>query len=225
MAARLLSLLAIFLSLGQATLSGYVQQTHLGGLLYLVNKDYALTADFVPADLVRPQVASQLSGITLKSEASQALERLFAAAKQEGHMLVAVSGYRSFSKQSAIYARKAASVGKKKASLIVALPGTSEHQLGLAMDIGRKNNAHLIPDFGNTPEGRWVAQNAHRFGFIIRYKAEWTEVTGYAYEPWHIRYIGPEHALRLFEMNIPLESYVEQLSLANFSEYIAKDGL
>ena len=225
MAAKLLSLLALFLSLSQATFSAYVQQTHLGGLLYLVNKDYALAADFVPADLVRPKVASELSGITLKAEAAQALERLFAAAKQEGHALAAVSGYRSYSKQRAIYARKAASVGEKKASLIVALPGTSEHQLGLAMDIGRKVNAHLTPHFGGTPEGQWVAQNAHRFGFIIRYKAEWTAITGYAYEPWHIRYVGAEHAGQLFGMNIPLESYVEQLGMATFSEYIAKDGL
>lgn len=224
MAAKLLSLLVIFLSLGQASLSGYVQQTHLGGLLYLVNKDYALTADFVPTDLVRPNVASELSGITLKYDAAQALEQLFAASKREGHALVAVSGYRSFSKQRAIYARKAASVGEKKASLIVALPGTSEHQLGLAMDIGRKGHSHLNYDFGSSPEGRWVAQNAHRFGFIIRYKAEWTAITGYAYEPWHIRYVGPEHAKRIFEMDIPLESYVEQLSLATFGEYIAKDG-
>jgi D-alanyl-D-alanine carboxypeptidase len=225
MAAKLLSLLALFLSLSQATLSAYVQQTHLGGLLYLVNKDYALSADFVPPDLVRPKVASELSGITMKAESAQALEQLFAAAKQEGYELVAVSGYRSYSKQRAIFARKAASVGERKASLIVALPGTSEHQLGLAMDIGRKVNTHLTPDFGGTPEGRWVAQNAHRFGFIIRYKSEWTAVTGYAYEPWHIRYVGPEHSVQLFEMNIPLESYVEQLSMATFSEYIAKDGL
>ena len=224
MLARLLSLMAVFLSLGQTTLNGYVQQTNLGGLLYLVNWDYALSADFVPDDLERPAVASQLSGITLKREAARALELLFTAAGEEGHRLTAVSGYRSFSKQQAIYARKLASVGEKKASLLVALPGTSEHQLGLAMDIARAGKAQLTFDFGSTPEGRWVAQNAHRFGFIIRYKATWTAVTGYAYEPWHIRYIGPEHAARIHELDIPLESYVEQLSLAAFGEYIAKEG-
>lgn len=225
MLARLLSLLAIFLSLGQTTLTGYVQQTNLGGLLYLVSKDYALPPDYVPADLVRPDVASQLSGITMQREAAGALEQLFAAAKGEGHLLVAVSGYRSFSSQRTIYARKVSSVGANKASLLVALPGTSEHQLGLAMDIGRKGKTQLTFGFGSTPEGKWVEGNAHRYGFIIRYKAEWTSVTGYAYEPWHIRYIGPDHAGRVFEMDIPLESYVEQLRMATFGEYIAKDGI
>ncbi len=224
MLARLLSLLAVFMSLGQATLNAYVHQTNLGGLLYLVNRDYALSADYVPDDLERPGVASQLSGITMKREATRALERLFEAAQEEGYWLTAVSGYRSFSKQRTIYARKAASVGEKKASLLVAPPGTSEHQLGLAMDIARKGNAHLTYDFGSTHEGQWVAQNAHRFGYIIRYKDGWTQVTGYTYEPWHIRYVGPEHAARIHELDIPLESYVEQLRLAAFGEYIAKEG-
>ena len=98
--------------------------------------------------------------------------------------------------------------------LLVAPPGSSEHQLGLAMDLGCKRNSSLTESFGNTDEGAWVRENCARFGFIIRYKAEWTETTGYSYEPWHVRYVGEEHAQRIAEMDIPLEDYTAQLRRA-----------
>ncbi len=82
------------------------------------------------------------------------------------------------------------------------------------MDVGRRKNTNLSKSFGDSPEGQWVAENAHRFGFIIRYKAEWEEVTGYMYEPWHIRYVGKEHAARIHELDIPFEYYVAQLRAA-----------
>jgi hypothetical protein len=69
-----------------------------------------------------------------------------------------------------------------------------------------------------------VSQNAHRFGYIIRYKQEWTDITGYAYEPWHIRYIGEEHAARVFAMDVPLEHYVASLQEAVFGEYLLAGG-
>ena len=90
-------------------------------------------------------------------------------------------------------------------------PGASEHQLGLAMDVKNRPDMSLNAAFGKTKEGLWLAENAWRFGFIIRYKAEWTDVTTYAYEPWHIRYVGKEHAAILQELDIPLEYYVEML--------------
>ena len=130
---------------------------------------------------------------------------------------MAVSGYRSYSTQNAIFDRKVRSVGKKQAMLLVAPPGCSEHQLGLAMDIGAFRNHSLTPSFGKTDEGIWVAENCWRFGFIIRYREEWTEVTGYSYEPWHIRYVGEEHAGRIYECDIPLEYYVMQLKEAQFA--------
>ena len=123
-------------------------------------------------------------------------------------------GYRSYGKQAAIHRRKIDTVGKKEALRVSAPAGCSEHQLGLAMDVGRKKNTNLSKSFGDSPEGQWVAQNAHRFGFIIRYKAEWEEVTGYMYEPWHIRYVGKEHAARIYELDIPFEYYVAQLRAA-----------
>ncbi|MHC1786355.1 MAG: M15 family metallopeptidase [Christensenellales bacterium] len=222
---KLATLLAIFLSLGQVTIQDYAQQRSLGGLLFLVNRDYPLSERYVPEGLVRPAMVGRQSDVTLKAEAAAALEQLFTAAREEaGHRLIAVSGYRSYLKQRAVFRRKAAAVGEEAALLLVAPPGTSEHQLGLAVDIGRKADPHLVEDFGQTPEGRWVADNAHRFGYIVRYRAQWTSLTGYADEPWHIRYVGTAHAGRLHDLGIPLESYVEGLGLALAGHQAAEVG-
>ena len=224
MAGKLLALLLALISLGQGTVNGYVDSMSLGGNLFLVNRDYAITADYVPNDLIKPDVRKTNGDITLRAEAAHALEALFAAARDEaGYDLVAVSGYRSYGQQASIHERKVKSVGKKAALRVSAPAGCSEHQLGLAMDIGTRKNTSLTESFGRTPEGVWVAENAHRFGFIIRYKAEWEDVTGYAYEPWHIRYVGAEHAGRIHELDIPFEYYIAQLREARLALLRAKE--
>ena len=218
MLAKLLTLLMMLLSLGQGTIEGYVDEMSLGGNLFLVNRTYSLSSDYVPLDLTRPNVQMTSSNIKMRAEAAAALEEMFQAAKQEmGYTLVAVSGYRSYGQQSSIFSRKVENVGKKAAMLLVAPPGCSEHQLGLAMDLGCKRNTSLTESFINTPEGAWVAENAHRFGYIIRYKEEWTEITGYSYEPWHVRYVGKAHAERIYALDIPLEYYIAQLREAQFA--------
>lgn len=218
MAAKILSLLMIFLSLGQSTLLSYEESMNLGGSLFLVNRDYTLSSSYVPEDLVKPNVKMTNGNITMRKEAAIALENMFQAAREEENLtLVAVSGYRSYGQQSAIFDRKVKKVGKKEAMLLVAPPGSSEHQLGLAMDLGANRNTSLTETFYDTPEGKWVAENCHRFGFIIRYRQEWTEITGYAYEPWHVRYVGAEHAKRIHELDIPLEYYIAQLRSIRFS--------
>ncbi len=215
MLAKLLSLLLTLLSLGQTAVEAYVNEASLGGNLFLVNRDYPISADYVPNDLVKPNVPGGNETTMLRAEAAQALEEMFAAAEAEaGYILVAVSGYRSYGKQASIHQRKVQSVGKKEALRVSAPAGCSEHQLGLAMDIGRKKNTNLSASFGSSPEGQWVAENCHRFGFIIRYKAEWEDVTGYMYEPWHIRYVGRDHAARIYELDIPFEYYIAQLRAA-----------
>ena len=215
MLAKLLSLLLTLLSLGQTAVDAYVNEACLGGNLFLVNRDFAIEADYVPNDLVTPKVLGGGEGTMLRAEAAEALEALFSAAKEEEDFtLVAVSGFRSYGRQASIHQRKIQSVGKKQALRVSAPPGCSEHQLGLAMDIGCKNHVNLSGSFGDTPEGRWVAANCHRFGFIIRYKAEWEEITGYMYEPWHLRYVGRDHAARIYELDIPFEYYIAQLRAA-----------
>ena len=214
----------IFLNLGQTAVDAYVDEMNLGGYLFLVNRDYAISSDYVPSDLVHPNVQCVYSNILMREEAARALEAMFKAAKAEaGYTLLAVSGYRSYGKQAAIHERKVKSVGKAAALRVSAPPGCSEHQLGLAMDLGCKKNAGLTEAFGRTPEGIWVAENCHRFGFIIRYKAEWEEITGYAYEPWHVRYVGVEHAQRIHALDIPFEYYAAQLREAQYALLAEKE--
>ena len=218
MVAKLFLLLTMLLSLGQDTLQNYADEMSLGGNLFLINKDYAISSDYVPNDLEKPNVQMTNSNIKMRKEASMALEEMFQAAKEEmGYTLVAISGYRSYGQQASIFERKVNNVGKKAALLLVAPPGASEHQLGLAMDVGSKKNTSLTESFARTAEGKWVAENCHRFGYIIRYKEEWTDITGYSYEPWHIRYVGKEHAERIYQLDIPFEYYIAQLRQARFA--------
>ncbi len=197
MPARILSLLLTMLTLGQGAVTAYVDDLSLGGYLFLVNREYAISSDYVPDDLTEPKVL--------------ALEEMFEAAKKDGVQLAAVSGFRSYGQQAAIHERKIQLKGKKQALRVSAPPGCSEHQLGLAMDLGTKKSIKLNESFGRTPEGQWVAENCWRFGFIVRYKAEWEDVTGYAYEPWHIRFVGKEHAKVIYDLDIPFETYIAQL--------------
>ncbi|NLX83799.1 MAG: M15 family metallopeptidase [Clostridiales bacterium] len=213
---QFVAIFMLCLSLVQSSVTGIVAQTNLGGNLYLVNRTYRLTEHYVPKDLVKPQVKT-ISGETLmRQEAASALELLFQSAREQGYTLVAVSGFRSYATQRIIYNRKITNSGKRMAELYVAPAGASEHQLGLAMDIGRRSGSGLNGSFGKTKEGQWVAENAHRFGFIIRYKEDWTQITGYAYEPWHIRYVGVEHATAIYQLDIPLETYIEELSKTTY---------
>ena len=179
-----------------------------GGNLFLVNREHPIGRDDYPRDLAEPKVLGGGEATRMRPEAAAALEELFAAAKEEGLYLAAVSGYRSYGQQASIFERKLEKVDRQTAMRTVAPQGCSEHQIGLAMDLGTKKETRLTAAFGQTPEGQWVAANAWRFGFIIRYKGEWEDITGYADEPWHIRYVGREHAKRMFEMDIPLETYV-----------------
>ena len=209
MLSKMLALLMTILSLSQSGIARYEDQLSLGGNLFLINRDYRINADYVPNDLVMPKVRRKNNSVLMREEAAHALEEMFDAAKEEkGYVLMAVSGFRSYQTQRILHNRRIRANGVKKANLYSAPPGASEHQLGLAMDVGRLKNSKLNESFGHSKEGKWMAENCYRFGFILRYKAEWTETTGYAYESWHIRYVGKEHAMRIKELDIPLEDYI-----------------
>ena len=196
------------------------------GILRLVNRDRKITKAYVPEDLVVPEVQTRKKGmekgIMLRAEAARALETMFMAAKREAdHTLYAVSGYRSYGIQQILFNGKVQAVGSRAAAeRTVSPPGASEHQLGLAMDIQSPSQLNLNRTFGETEEGKWTAANAHRFGFILRYKAEWTETTGYAYEPWHFRYVGVAHAKAIHALDIPYEDYVA--AIEGLPEYVLR---
>ncbi|MFX0538618.1 cell wall-binding repeat-containing protein [Ornithinimicrobium sp. Y1847] len=160
-------------------------------LLDLITKRRAIDPlKLVPADLVNFRGGSH----RLRSEVSSQLDALFRDAAAAGHpQLHLTSAFRSYETQQATYDYWVRVLGQKEADRVSARPGHSEHQLGQAADIwGRSCDGRDC--FGSTPEGRWVAANAYRYGFIIRYPRGGEPVTGYVWEPWHLRYVGPRAA-------------------------------
>ena len=213
--ATLLKGLAALMAAGTLMVSGPVEtaapQHNVDGLLFLVNRDWRVSKEYVPATRAA-KVTGQLR--TMREDASFALEEMFAACKEEiGVTLTSVSGYRSYGKQTIIYNNKLKRVNGsvEKADEYVARPGASEHQLGLAMDLGQQSSTSLTASFGSTKGGAWVRENCWRFGFILRYQEGWEDVTGYQYEPWHVRYVGTENAALIQQADVPLETYLQQL--------------
>ncbi|MGR2753989.1 D-alanyl-D-alanine carboxypeptidase family protein [Agromyces arachidis] len=151
-------------------------------------------ADYEPADLVSVPVAHTWEPL-LRAEASDAVVAMFEAASQEaGLALASNSAYRSYSTQQEIYSGD---------DDLTARPGHSEHQTGLAIDIGAESGAcSLDVCFADTPEGQWLRDNAHRFGFVLRYPADKQPVTGYQFEPWHFRYVGVDLATEMRSQGI-----------------------
>lgn len=193
--------------------------TNPASIYVLVNKERNLPADYVPDDLVVPDVPFSFSGDSpkklLRKEAAAALEKLVAAAKEDGIILKAVSGYRSYNTQKALFDSYAKKDGIEAANRYSAYPGQSEHQTGLTMDIsGASVNYQLTAELGKTEEGIWLAEHAPDFGFIIRYPEGKEHITGYTYEPWHIRYIGVEAAKAVTESGLTLEQYLGSLEVS-----------
>jgi D-alanyl-D-alanine carboxypeptidase len=177
-----------------------------------VNKEHALPKTYKPQSLVTPYVhfstTYQDEKTLMRPEAANALEKLFEAAAKDGYQLTGVSAYRSYYRQYKIFRNNIITQGKVHTLKYSAVPGTSEHQTGLSIDISTESmNNQLYDNFADTPEGLWVAKNAHLFGFIIRYPKDKADITGYAYEPWHIRFVGRGLAYYLFEHNLTLDEY------------------
>lgn len=178
----------------------------------LVNRVYLLPSDYIPPNLVVPNVKFSFTYSSdkrkLRKVAADALERLFQAGEKEHVELYGVSGYRSYARQKQIYDKNIATRGQAVTDAVSAKPGSSEHQTGLTIDVSARSvNFRLDQSFGDTTEGQWLAENAHLYGFIIRYPYGKTEITGYSYEPWHIRFVGKAVATYLYENKLTLEEY------------------
>lgn len=177
--------------------------------ILLVNKTYSLSKDYVPEPLVYPDVQYVDEKEQLQAEAAQNLEQLFEDALNDGIELYATSGYRSYEYQKNLYDYYVSTYGEDYANRVSAKPGESEHQTGLAMDVtSRSVDFDLSESFGDTAEGKWVASNAHHYGYIIRYPEGKESITGYKYEPWHLRYVGQEHAYQIATQSLTLEEYL-----------------
>lgn len=156
------------------------------------------TSMWVVANKLRPlqpieYAPSDLTGVgnghRMRSEAAGAFVKMQSSANAAGHAITAQSSYRSYNTQVATYNRWVSELGKAEADRQSARPGHSEHQTGLAVDVGG-DGCNIEACFGDTPSGKWVAEHAHEYGFIIRYPDGKEHITGYLYEPWHLRYVG-----------------------------------
>lgn len=173
----------------------------------VTNKQRQLTPKgYVPSDLVFPAVRLRVPGnesMQLRKDTAAALLEMFNDASTDGIELMLSSGYRSYNYQVNLYGSYVNSQGQAQADTQSARPGYSEHQTGLAADIRPINGkCELEQCFGDLPEGKWIAANAHKYGFVIRYPQGSKAVVGYEYEPWHVRYIGKDAASEYKTKNI-----------------------
>ena len=179
----------------------------------LVNKQYSLPKEYVPSDLVNdPNIPFTFSGEAerrlMRKGMAEALGRMFAAAKNDGILLAGVSAYRSYATQEALFNGYVQKDGLEKAKTYSAVPGTSEHETGLAIDVSGADGRCQAEDcFGGTKESNWIADHAAEYGFIIRYPLGKEAITGYQYEPWHLRYVGVKVAQEITAKGITLEEY------------------
>lgn len=183
-----------------------------GSIYYVVNKQRPLPLTYVPSNLVKVSVelvpGDNPEEQQLRSEAATAVQYMFSEAKKAGIDLVMASGYRSASLQKVYYDNYVARDGQEAADKYSARPGTSEHQTGLALDITTPaRKCYLEICFADTPEGKWLKQNAYKYGFHLRYQKGKENVTGYQFEPWHFRYVDNDLAKRLFDSNQTMEEF------------------
>jgi D-alanyl-D-alanine carboxypeptidase len=185
----------------------------------LVNKQNKLPDDYDPADLVYPDVRftfkEKIEKREMRKVAADALEKLFAAADDDGVPLAGVSAYRSFARQKSLFEAYVKKDGLEKARTYSAYPGTSEHETGLAIDVSGSDGKCAATDcFGGTKEAKWLAEHSYEYGFIIRYPEGKEDITGYKYEPWHIRYVGLDAAKEMHDKDLTLEEYTNALEVS-----------
>ena len=178
--------------------------------LVVVNNYNKLDKNYVPKNLVKVNIPF-IDSISeeeeqLEENVALQLEKLVKMASSEGINYLGTSGYRSYKSQKEIYYNRVKSQGLKKANEYVAKPGTSEHQTGLCIDLTNEDRWFVEV----TKEAKWLKENAHKFGFILRYPKGKEDITGKKFEPWHIRYVGEDIAKYIYENNLTLEEYVDE---------------
>lgn len=199
----------------------YMNPSNRDAYITLVNVDHKLASDYIPPDLTNVTNTRKDGRSTqqLREYAAKALEAFFIEMKACGVTDVSVtSGYRSYDYQVQLFEQRVAMYpslsredAEAKAATVVAIPGSSEHQSGLCIDM--HNLASADVKFGQTASFEWVSQNAHKFGFILRFPEDKVAITGISYEPWHYRYVGRYHATRIYESGLCLEEYVDKYGL------------
>ena len=191
------------------------------GLLWLVNSNNKLEASYGPQQLV------YINGFPVRPEVKAAFIKMQEGMRADGIKGMRLqSAYRPYQYQRALFDLKLenlAALGHDQktayalATLAVALPGASEHQIGLAIDVSV--SGVLNEQFANTEAGVWIQNHSHQYGFIVRYPKEKTDITRIMYEPWHLRYIGLPHSMYMNEYNMCLEEYIDHVKEAGILLY------
>ncbi len=185
----------------------------------LVNKENLIDKNFIPTDLVeiKPRIKGSVDPnrkILLVSEAWIAFSKMKKAALLEGMDIDISSGYRSYSYQEKLFKYNVELIGLEETKKKVALPGTSDHHTGLALDyysFRTNEDGSIFPYTDIKEEDReyqWIKDNCYKYGYIVRYPKGKEHITGYIFEPWHLRYVGLDIAKEIYYNNITLEEYV-----------------
>ena len=181
-----------------------------GSIEMNVNKHFYLSSDYVPGSLENMSVVYATKGLTLNSEAYEALKLMCDdIQKVEGEVkmrMYASSAYRDYAYQDDLYNSYVNRYGEEEADTIAARPGHSEHQTGLTVDMASTANGGLSK-FGDSPEYQWMLANAHKYGWIERYPQGKEDLTGYSAEPWHWRYVGVELATKIYNSKLTFDEY------------------
>ena len=192
--------------------------------IVLANTESLLDEDYIPQDLTDLTCRKiSYDPIQMREAASAALNTLFDAAKEDGIYLYAHSGYRSYRTQKTMYYNRLEK-NKGKDDGVVAFPGSSDHQTGLGIDVINKAGIgkKFTKAFGNTKEGKWLAENCWDYGFIIRYQSDKEDITKIIYEPWHLRYVGVQVAQYMKEKNLCLEEFTKEWTEAAAAYELAR---
>ncbi|MCI9303898.1 M15 family metallopeptidase [Clostridium sp.] len=199
--------------------SNYIEIQRLEGMLnnqyfILINRENRLSENYVPDNLI--EISSRFLNYAeddnLESTASEALNRMFNAAMEDGISLIGVSGYRSYDMQRRLYDTRMMREGEAQTRSYTAEAGASEHQTGLAIDILSDEYSVLDEGFENTRAFKWLNENCYKYGFILRYLKGKEDITGYNYEPWHFRYIGNEEAaMEIMNRGLTFEEYINEI--------------
>ncbi len=186
----------------------YVKDTH--DILVLVNKNNKLPSSFIPNNLINIDQTYANDNKLVREEAKTNFEKLCFDAKKLNYYIVAISAFRDFEYQNELYNYYVESLGQDHADLSSARPGHSEHQTGLAIDVMGSNKDY--DNFDKSIEFDWMKNNAHLYGFILRYPKGKENITGFKYEPWHYRYVGKKVATIIYHENLTLEEYIKKTS-------------
>lgn len=199
-------------ALRQRNEQGNVEVEEIPWHLILVNKDHPMDKEY------NPQLTQLEPGYYVDSRVAESAKRMLSDAKKEGLDIAICSAYRSVDRQREVFNESMKDRVQKGMDYLdayqdtvtnVAVPGTSEHALGLALDLISEQHSELDERQEGTKEAKWLAENCHKYGFILRYPPKKMDITGIIYEPWHYRYVGVEDATKIMEMDLTLEEYLE----------------